>query len=590
MQEMGVDVIAPGEAVWTSYSTTGGWNTVSGTSFSGPFAAGAAAVLQAMYPDWEPWAIKSAMMGTAKNWGIYKDYGHTTPAGVLDMGAGRLQFDHMVDPGLVFDDPSLSFKQMMVGTSKTMTVNATDVFSRAAGTDFVYTLSISETGDITTTANFTLSVSPATLTFSDDGDTASFDVTMEIGADAEPGNYEGWVWLRHGPHNLHLPVWVRVRPEVTQNHVLILDDDASAYGFPDYIDYYTAALDALGYTYDVWPVDLSNYFTGRGFPTVAEMQAYDKIVWFTGDSYYSYYEIGGELQSRNDLFDVLRSGGAKVLATGMDLSGYEYAGNPSDQYLLQVGMAAEFLQEDAYAPAATLPSNPAVEGMEAIPAFDGMVFDLGGVLTPTLDTTAGNQFYVDELTPYEDPDLYGGRGFLRSLEPGSKEEGWVGIARSMEPTLENEGVLPGPDYRTVYLSFGLEGVNDDTGFNTREDLLMHALNFLQDDLMASLTITGTENQFDLATFTVEAMQTFTGTAGLPWTLRLPAEIAQVRWDFGDGSPYFATDTATVQRQYENMGVYTVRAEVMDQYGHTVLVSGEVEIGNVIYMPVVFKNH
>jgi hypothetical protein len=108
--------------------------------------------------------------------------------------------------------------------------------------------------------------------------------------------------------------------------------------------------------------------------------------------------------------------------------------------------------------------------------------------------------------------------------------------------------------------------------------------------MATLTITGTESQYDLATFTVEAMQSFTGTAGLPWTLRLPAEITQVRWDFGDGSPYMATDTATIQRQYDSMGVYHVRAEVMDQYGHTALISGEVEIGNVVYMPLIFKNH
>lgn len=570
MQEIGVDVIAPGDSVWTSYSITGGWDTVGGTSFSAPFASGAAAVLQGIYPDWEPWAIKSAVMSTAKNSGIYKDYGHTDPAGVVDMGAGRLQFDQMVNPGLVFDDPALSFKQMMAGTSKTMTVNAIDVLSRDPGTDVVYTLSISETGDVDTAANFDLSVSPATLTFSDDGDGASFDVTMEIPADAVPGDYEGWVWLRHDSHELHIPVWVRVRPEATENHILLLDDDASAYGFPEYLDYYTTALDALGYTYDVWPVDLYNYFTGRGFPTVAEMQAYDKIIWFTGDSYYTYYEVGGELQSRNDLLDTLRSG-AKVLATGMDLSGYELAGNVSDQYLLQAGMAVSLLQEDAYYPALSPAPNPAVEGTDAIPAIDGMVFDLGGVPTPTLETGASNQFYVDELDPDWDPDLYGGRGFLRALEPGSAGEGWVGVARSMEPTLENEGVLPGPDYRTLYLSFGLEGINDDSGFNTRQDLIMHALNFLQDELTASLIVSGTGKMYDPAIFTVEAMQTFSSMEALP------AEIVQVRWDFGDGSPFLVTDATTAQYYYEQPGVYTVRAEVTDQYGHTALASGTVEV-------------
>jgi len=564
MQRMGVDVIAPGESVWTSYSITGGWNTVSGTSFSAPFASGAAAVMKGIYPTWRPWAIRSAMMATAKNQGIYNDYAHTIPAGVLDMGAGRLQFDEMVDPGLVFDNPSLSFQQMMTGTQKTIKVTATDVFSRAAGTDFVYTLAVSETGNMTTTANFDLSVSPATLTFGDDGDTGSFDVTMDIPADATPGDYEGWVWLRHGPHELHLPVWVRVRPEAMENHVLLLDDDASAYGFPDYVDYYTTTLEALGYTYDVWPVDLWNYYTGRGFPTIAEMQGYDKIVWFTGDSYYSYYELGAELQSRLDLFDTLRSGGAKVVATGMDLSGYEYAGNTSDQYVLQLGMAAGFLQEDAYAPADTLAPNPAVEGYGAVPAIHGMTFDLG------TGSGASNQFYVDELEPYSDPELYGGRGFLRSLEPGSEGNGWVGIVRSMEPTFDNDGVLPGPDYRTVYLSFGLEGINDDTGFNTREELMGELFNWLQDEVEVSLApASGKVNEL------IELNATLTSSVG--------AEGIQYRWVFGDGSDIAVTSSPSAFHVYEAAGTYLARVEVTDAYGHTAMSEAMVTVQPPVYL-------
>jgi subtilisin family serine protease len=576
-QEIGVDVIAPGESVWTSYSVAGGWNTVSGTSFSSPFVAGAAAALETIYPTWEPWAIKSAMMTTAKNDGIWNDYAHTTHAGVLDMGAGRLQFDKMIDPGLVFDRSSLSFRQMMAGDSESVSIATTDVFSRVAGTDFVYTLTVSETGDIATTANFTLSVDPPTLTFSDDGDTDSFTVTMEIASGATPGDYEGWVWLRHGHHELHIPVWVRVRPEMTEDHVLLLDDDSSAYGFPDYLDVYTNTLETLGYTYDVWPVDLMNYFYGRGFPTVAEMQAYDKIVWFTGDSWYTYLEIGSELQSRNDLFDVMRSGGAKVLATGMDLSGYAYAQNPDDQYPLQVGMATEFLQEDAYAPAATAAPNPAVEGTSNVPAFEDMSFDLGGVAAPTLDTGYGNQFWVDELTPYEDPRMYGGRGFLRSLEPGSAGAGWVGIMRSLGPTFGNEGILPGPDYRTAYLSFGLEGVNNTTGYDTREDLVQEIFNFFQDQLTVTVTVDSTGSVYDLVTLTAH-VESSVGAAG-----------AQYRWDFGDGSEIITTDTASVVHPYSSIGLYPVRVEVIDEYGNTAVSEPVLAMaGTILRLPIISR--
>jgi uncharacterized repeat protein (TIGR01451 family) len=186
-----------------------------------------------------------------------------------------------------------------------------------------------------------------------------------------------------------------------------------------------------------------------------------------------------------------------------------------------------------------------------------MVLDLGGVMTPSLDTSAGNQAFVDELTPYEDPELYGGKGFLRSLEPGSNGEGWVGILRSMEPTIENDGVLPGPEYRTAYLGFGIEGVNDATGYNTREDLLGHLLHWLNDEVSLMVDpVAGAVNE--LTQFEAEL------------TSSVDAEGVQYRWDFGDGSDIAVTSEPSIEHVYEAAGTYTVTVEATDAYGHKAL--------------------
>ena len=49
---------------------------------------------------------------------------------------------------------------------------------------------------------------------------------------------------------------------------------------PNYLQYYTAALDAGGFDYDVWDVDQ------QGIPTAIEVLShYQIVIWYTGDDY-----------------------------------------------------------------------------------------------------------------------------------------------------------------------------------------------------------------------------------------------------------------------------------------------------------------
>ena len=51
-------------------------------------------------------------------------------------------------------------------------------------------------------------------------------------------------------------------------------------GGPFYLQYYTGALDAAGYVYDVWDVD------AQGIPTYPEVLShYKTVIWYTGDDY-----------------------------------------------------------------------------------------------------------------------------------------------------------------------------------------------------------------------------------------------------------------------------------------------------------------
>lgn len=114
------DLIAPGVnilAAWTDAVGPTGletdtrkteFNILSGTSMACPHVSGAAALLKSAHPDWSPAAIRSAMMTTA---GITNNQNKTmtdeatgnpstTP---YDLGAGHLNLDRAMDPGLVYD-------------------------------------------------------------------------------------------------------------------------------------------------------------------------------------------------------------------------------------------------------------------------------------------------------------------------------------------------------------------------------------------------------------------------------------------------------------------------------------------------------
>ncbi|CAL9137679.1 unnamed protein product [Musa acuminata var. zebrina] len=113
------DLIAPGVnilAAWTGAAGPTGldsdsrrteFNILSGTSMACPHVSGAAALLKSAHPDWSPAAIRSAMMTTGRlddnRRKPMTDESTGKPATPFDIGAGHLNLDRAMDPGLVYD-------------------------------------------------------------------------------------------------------------------------------------------------------------------------------------------------------------------------------------------------------------------------------------------------------------------------------------------------------------------------------------------------------------------------------------------------------------------------------------------------------
>jgi subtilisin family serine protease len=102
------DITAPGVNILAANSPTAFlgapdqlFQSIGGTSMSSPHVAGIFALLKDAHPDWSPAMAKSAIMTTAYQ-DVKKEDG-TTQADPFDMGAGHLNPNPAVDPGLVYD-------------------------------------------------------------------------------------------------------------------------------------------------------------------------------------------------------------------------------------------------------------------------------------------------------------------------------------------------------------------------------------------------------------------------------------------------------------------------------------------------------
>ncbi len=116
------DITAPGVNILAANSPTAFlgapdqlFQSIGGTSMSSPQVAGIFALLKEANPDWSPAMAKSAIMTTAYQ-DVMKEDG-VTPADPFDMGAGHLNPNPAVDPGLVYDAGFIDYLGFLCGNN-----------------------------------------------------------------------------------------------------------------------------------------------------------------------------------------------------------------------------------------------------------------------------------------------------------------------------------------------------------------------------------------------------------------------------------------------------------------------------------------
>ncbi|HEX8683753.1 MAG TPA: S8 family serine peptidase [Ardenticatenaceae bacterium] len=111
------DIAAPGVDIlggnsdfqWDINQPRGLFRLISGTSQASPHLAGSSALMRQLHPDWTPMEIKSALMTTSKNEGIFKPDGETA-ADPFNIGSGRVDLNTAAYAGLVLDETTENFE------------------------------------------------------------------------------------------------------------------------------------------------------------------------------------------------------------------------------------------------------------------------------------------------------------------------------------------------------------------------------------------------------------------------------------------------------------------------------------------------
>jgi len=186
------------------------------------------------------------------------------------------------------------------------------------------------------------------------------------------------------------------------------------------------------------------------------------------------------------------------------------------------------------------------------------------------------------LDPHPEPSwVYPYTPLLKYPGPYNLADGTVAMAHRAQPSLE----YPGFSYfgRSIYTTFGLEGVNNSPGRTSREDLLAAFLDWAKDEPLVTIADITTPNSNHLTSFEASLLSNIAGTQGLSY-----------RWDFGDGSAYTDFNPLhQVDHLYQFCGMYHVRVEAVDSWGNHALgkqtiLATHCTQGGVTYMPVIRK--
>ncbi|GMI69174.1 AUXIN-INDUCED IN ROOT CULTURES 3 [Hibiscus trionum] len=246
------DITAPGVSVIAAYTEAEGptnedfdkrrvqFNSVSGTSMSCPHVSGIVGLLKSLYPKWSSAAIKSAIMTSA----TMMDNSHEPilnasyiEAGPFSYGAGHVQPNRAMDPGLVYDLTTedylnflctLGYNETLIsafsqepykcrGSIKLANFNYPSITIPKLDTSITVTRTVKNVGSpgtyrvqVQKPMGISVYVKPKKLKFKRVGEEKTFKVTLKVNkADAVQEYVSGQLIWSDGVHYVRSPIVVK---------------------------------------------------------------------------------------------------------------------------------------------------------------------------------------------------------------------------------------------------------------------------------------------------------------------------------------------------------------------------------------------
>ncbi|KAI4324583.1 hypothetical protein MLD38_030058 [Melastoma candidum] len=251
------DITAPGVSVIAAYTKAEGptnidfdkrripFNAISGTSMSCPHISGVVGLLKTLYPNWSSAAIRSAIMTTATAQDnamesiLNASYNRATP---FSYGAGQVQPNRAMDPGLVYDICTkdylnflcaLGYNQTQISSIYGRSFNCSKPINllnlnypsitvpnlsgsitvtrilKNVGTSSTYRAHVLQPNGIKVT------VKPVSLKFSKIGEQKAFKIALAASGPATTAGYSfgELIWTSDdGVHRVRSPITVKVAP------------------------------------------------------------------------------------------------------------------------------------------------------------------------------------------------------------------------------------------------------------------------------------------------------------------------------------------------------------------------------------------
>lgn len=176
----------------------------------------------------------------------------------------------------------------------------------------------------------------------------------------------------------------------------------------NYLKYYTDALDAAGYGYDIWDVD------SQGIPNHIEVLShYKTVLWYSGDDFAPTVPLELETQEAEVLHirDFINYSKGTLFASGQDISYLPSTAAYYSDDFFQYYLGAKTHVEGAGVDAEGAPFS--IAGKASDPVLGGFSFDLQG------GTGANNQTGPDTFLPLMGNKYYGAAEVMASYDrPG----------------------------------------------------------------------------------------------------------------------------------------------------------------------------